>query len=140
MIRRPRFVVASESLDWSAIWPSGAWRESFTAVGGSLESGAGVRAGYVVRRDHLCTVPVRLEEVELADFYALMRAAHAGAEVTWYPDADELASIAVHLVSPTAADTIRPEPDPDYPSIMTVDLVFRRADGARFLLDWWAGT
>lgn len=138
MIRRPRFVV-TDGVDWAAIWPCGAWRDSLATVGGALESGAGVLAGYVVRRDYLLTIPLRVDEAELATFFALMRLAHAGAAVTWYPDADEGTSFAVRILSPNAADGVRPEPDPDAPHTFTVDVTIRRDDGAAFALDWWAG-
>jgi hypothetical protein len=136
---RPRFTIAAAAIDFAPMYPTGAFGEPIDTAGGTLESGAGVPASFVVRRDHWLTVPVRIDETEVAAFFDLMREAQKGATIVWTPDVDDPGTTyAVKLASPSAAEEITLEPDGAYPLMSTVALTFRRVDGAAWDLDYYA--
>lgn len=139
MTWRPRFTIASAAIDFSPMYPTGPFAEPIDTAGGTLESGGGVPASFVVRRDHWLSVPVRIDETEVGAFFDFLRAAQTGAPIVWTPDVDNPGTtLAVILAAPSASEDVTLEPDGVYPLMSTVTLTFRKVDGTAFDLDYYA--
>lgn len=137
---RPRFAIASHGIDFAPMFPQGVFAEPIDTVGGTLEAGSGAVASFVVRRDHWLTVPVRVDETEVAEFFAFLRAAQSGGAIVWTPDRDVPGvTFAVRLAAPTGADDVTPEPDGSFPAVGVVTLTLRKADGSAWDLDYFDG-
>lgn len=135
MIRwTPRFVFNDgEAHDVTLLLPVGLWRHTVPTVGGDIESDAGHPASYVVSRTYALTMALRFYESEWPAVRALLEFGQLGGPVTWYPDADEPASVFdVYLDGPEVGTEIAPEPDETYPRALSLTIVLSQVDGTPF--------
>lgn len=135
---RPRFTWDGGAGVLELALPVAEWREREQSVGGALEAGSGTIAGYVVRRDRILELPLRIGEGEWPGVLAMLRAAQAGAVLTYFPDADDVGtSIACTLLAPLADGQAQPEPEGEYQRVARLPISLRRADGLAWDLDQW---
>lgn len=104
--RRSRFVFGTG--DWTTEVSAQPWIPADNTVGGSRTSAAGIAASYIVRRDILTELTLRVSEDEWDELLALVAYGQASLSFTWYPDADEAASYAVYLEAPLAGERWSP--------------------------------
>jgi hypothetical protein len=139
--KRPRFVYGTggDVTTWTTRLPARPWDYSTPTVGGSRTAASGVPAGYVVRRDFLLDVRLRLYETELADLDALVQWGQLSETITFYPDALETGeSFLVYLEHPVAGEEWRPVRLQEYPRVLEVTLTLRRVADTPFELDYFA--
>lgn len=125
MIRRSRFEFGAEVFETSL--PTRAWQPVDASVGGSRTSAAGVPASYVVRRDAIAELVVRVAETEWAAFLNLIVFGQSAQRITWFPDAEVDESVEVYLVAPAAGDSWSPTRDSNYPRVFDVTITLRGA-------------
>ncbi len=124
MVRRSRFDFGTSS--WTTELSAQEWSPSDETVGGFRISAGGVPASYVVRRDALIEVPLRVLETEWAAFLNLVQWGQSSQQVTWYPDADDIGtSFLCYWHSPHAGDRVAPARDAAYPRMFTVTVTLR---------------
>lgn len=135
MRRLSRFVYGAT--DWTTSLPVRAWTPVDATVGGRRVSAAGVPATYIVRRDTLIELVLRLTEDEWEDVLALVAFGQTGQAITWYPDANntdpDYEAVAVYLETPAPGERFTPTRDGQYPRMIEVTLVFRGVAG---ILPW----
>jgi hypothetical protein len=113
---------------------SGLWLPQDKTIGGSRTSAAGVPASYVVRRDALIQLTVRLWESEWGALLNFISWAQGSGAFLWFPDADDVAtSFSVYLESPLAGEAFAPTRDSNYPRVFTAQLTLR---GAGITVPW----
>ena len=130
----PRFVYTGT--DWTPDLPQRPWAYRTPTVGGSRTAASGTPASYVVRRDSLLAVTLRIWETELADLQALVAWGQASETITFYPDTDTGTSYACYLESPLAGEELAPQRNDQVPQILEVSLVLR-SQGAAFALEYF---
>jgi hypothetical protein len=138
--RRSRFVYGTggDVTDWETKLPAEPWEMETPTVGGSKTSAAGVPAAYVVRRDHLLRLPLRLRETELEDLAGLIEWGQSAESFLWYPDAnDSTVSFLVYLEEPIAGQPWRPVRDPDYFTVFRQDIALRAVVGSFWDLEYF---
>lgn len=128
MRRLQRFVVGA--VDWTTTLPPRTWNYSDVTVGGSRTTASGMQAGYVVRRDAILDLTLRVRETEWADLITFVSAAQTGAVVTWYPDSASVTTFQVYLSAPLAGDALSGVRSDEYPRVMEVALKLRAVSGA----------
>lgn len=90
--------------------PPKPWTPVDMTIGGSRTAAAGVPASYVVRRDSLLEVTLRIDEDEFVDLVNLLTWGQGAESFLFYPDADDLGtSYEVWLESPLAGERYSPE-------------------------------
>ncbi len=90
--------------------PPAPWTPADSTIGGSRTSATGVPAAYVVRRDALVELVLRLDEDEWTDFVNLLIWGQQGESFLWYPDAAQpLEFFEVYLEAPAAGERVQPE-------------------------------
>lgn len=95
-------------------------------IGGSRTSAAGVPASYIVRRDAMIDLVVRIFEDEWTDFLNLLIWGQGAESIFWYPDAeDTLTFWEVYLESPMAGQDIRPNRDGNFQRVFEVPITLR---------------
>lgn len=140
---RSRFVygIGGDEVDWTTTYPARAWDRRTSTVGGSRTAAGGTPAAYVVRRDHVIGLTVRILESEWDDLHGVLQWGQFGESFTWYPDAggDVIAdSFTVWLEFPQAAEDIRPTRHADYPRVLEVSIELRSVDALPWLLEYFA--
>jgi hypothetical protein len=137
MIWQARFVygVSGSQTDWTTTLPVRPWtKQRGTRAGGSRIAASGTPAGYVVRKDYIVTVPLRLYEDELADLYAMLDWSEIGQLVRWYPEATDAALFFdCYIDAPTAGDDLpTPRNDDDGAGIVYDVMLVLRAPATTF--------
>lgn len=128
MERRSRFVFGAEEL--LATLDSPSWLPADETVGGSRVSAAGIPASYVVRRDAMLELTLRIRESEWASLVNLVAYGQTGAALTWFPDQDDDTTFfQVYLHSPAAGERWGPTRLASYPRVLEVQLTLRGALG-----------
>jgi len=103
-----------------------AWTPADRTVGGAERSTAGVPAAFIVRRDALLDLTLRITEDEWLDFLAFVTAAQAGIPITWFPDADEPSlTFTVFLDAPDVGSQWNPERDDSFLFVFTAAITLR---------------
>lgn len=129
MRRRCKFEYGSQS--FTAEFPAMPWVPSDSTIGGSRTSAAGIPASYVVRRDALIDITLRIMEDEWASFLNMLYWGQSAQVLTWYPDAlDTGTSFNVYWESPLAGERVAPSRDAEYPRMFTVSITLRGAGSA----------
>lgn len=123
MVRRSRFDYGE--LSFTTELSAREWMPSSETVGGFRIAAGGAVASYVVRRDSLIEIPLRILETEWASFLNLVEWGQSGQAVTWYPDADEATSFECHWHSPHAGEAVVPSRDPEFPRMFGVSIILR---------------
>lgn len=126
---------------WEVTIPVRPWSYRSPSVGGSRISATGVPAGYVVRRDHILVVTVRIYETEWPSLFDMIDWANEGAEqVTFYPDPGRFpsTSYACWLDSPNAGEDVAPIREGGFPMAMEIQLTLRKVDGTEWNLEYFA--
>lgn len=108
--------------------PARPWSRSTPTVGGSRTASSGIPASYVVRRDYVLGLELRLLESEWAAFEEFIAWAQGAETFTYYPDALELDSYSVWLEAPLAGQELAPVRDGAYPRVLTVAVELRQQD------------
>lgn len=140
---RSRFVygIGGDAVDWTTTLPARAWDRRTSTVGGSRTSAGGTPAAYIVRRDHVIGLTLRVLESEWSDLHGMLQWGQFGESFTWYPDAggDVIAEAAVvWLDFPQAGEDIRPVRHADYPRVLEVTIELRSFDALPWLLEYYA--
>lgn len=108
--------------------PPRPWTPIDETIGGKRVAAAGVPAAYVVRRDSLVELTLRLEEDEWLELVNLIDYGQQGESITWYPDAsDLLTSYEVYLEEPAPGGRYAPT-RADYLRIFETTIVLRGVD------------
>lgn len=124
---RPRFSYGSGS-NLVLRLPTTAYDYAIGNIGGDIESDAGLRTAFFVRRDELLTFDLRFFESEWTAVQAFLNFAQTGEAFTWYPDAlDTTISKIVRLVSPVVGTTYAARPHPEYPKVQLLTLTVVRS-------------
>jgi hypothetical protein len=124
MSRRSRFVYGTST--WVTDLPARFWSPTDNTVGGTRVSAAGVPATYVVRRDGLLELPLRLHESEWPDLLALVAYGQSGLPISWAPDADNPgAAVDVYLESPAPGEKWTPTRSAEFPRVLEQTLTLR---------------
>lgn len=140
---RSRFVYGLTPTDWTTTLPTRAWgRRTGTVAAGSRTAAGGVPAAYVVRRDHVLSLTVRIYEAEWPDLHGVIEWGQFAEQFTWYPDAGGLVhalGYAVWLEHPQAPNDVTPNRSDEYPLVLEQEIHLRRADGLPWDLDFYDG-
>lgn len=139
--KRSRFVYGAtgSETDWTMGIPIRAWGRSTPTVGGSRTAAGGTPASYIVRRDHLLSLPLRFRESEWEDLHGVLAWGQASESFEWYPDAlDPATSFTVYLISPAAGEEIEPQRSAEYPKLLELTVELRRVDNEIWTLDFHA--
>lgn len=129
---RSRFVYGTggDVSAWETLLPVRPWTRPTRTVGGSRVAAGGIPAAYVVRRDYLLNLRLRLFEVELDELQALVTWGQNAETILWYPDADDLAtSYTVYLEEPGAGGSWEESLTDGLERIVEVELVLRLVAG-----------
>jgi len=111
--RRSRFIYGDEG-DFTTTLPVRAWVPGDRTIGGILFSTGGVPGAFIVRRDPLLNLVLRVEESEWLDVLALVAFGQTGQSLLWFPDVDEAPFFTVFLDLPAAGSQWGPERDGQY--------------------------
>jgi hypothetical protein len=127
MERRAKFVygLSGSETTLELTISQAAWLPADSTVGGSRTSAAGIPASYVVRRDRLLDVTLRLWESEWGALLNLIEWGQGAEAFLFYPDAEEATSWQVYLEAPEAGSRFAPSRDGTYPRIFTAALTLR---------------
>lgn len=117
----PRFVYGTGG-DLRLSLPSQPRDYTLVGVGGDIESDAGVRTAFIVRRDKLWTITLRFYESEWPNVQAFISAVQPGDLFTYYPDTAILTSHQVRLVEPAIGRTYDVTPDPNFPIVFMLTI------------------
>lgn len=129
MERRSRFTFGAQSFE--ATISAAAWVPADRTVGGARIAASGVPASYVVRRDALLTLTLRIWESEWVAVANLIVWGQSAQTITWAPDATAPATTyAVYLDSPAPGETFAPTRSADFPRVYEVTITVRGASGA----------
>ena len=131
MIRSSRFVYG-DSGDWTTELTARPWTPADSTVGGSRTAASGVAASYIVRRDGLLELTLRVTEAELATAKALVAFGQTEESFLWYPEASENEPVEVYLETPKAGERWAPARLGEYPRVFDLPIVLRGVD-----LDPW---
>lgn len=108
--------------------PPKPWTPIDETTGGSRTAAGGVPASYIVRRDSLLEVVLRIDEDEWTDFVNLIAWGQSGESFLWYPDADDVGtSFEVWLEEPKPGGRYSPERT-DFPRVLECTLILRGVD------------
>lgn len=139
MLWRPSFAHGLGTLELSL--PVGLWRHAVSSVGSRRHAAAGTPAASRTKRRDVLMVPLRFYEAEWPDVLEMLAWGQTKAPMTWTLSADEesgeLASAEVWLDSPRVGDTYAPEPDPDYPRVLVLEVALRRIGGEPWNLEYF---
>lgn len=123
MIRRAAFLYSDQLFETSiSVRP---WTPADETVGGMRISAAGIPASYVVRRDALIELTLRLFEEEWPGFLNFLAFAQTAEQFVWYPDADEAFAYAVYLHAPSAGERVTPTRDGSMNRVFEVSITLR---------------
>lgn len=129
MLRRTRFDYGEES--WTADLAARDWLPSDRTVGGHRISAAGIPASYVVRRDAVLALTLRVRESEWPAFLNVHAYGQSAETLTWYPDAtDEGESYLVYWHGPGAGEELNVSRLAEYPQVFEVTILLRNAGPA----------
>lgn len=113
------------------------WELRSGGIGGSATAAAGISESYVVRRDRIAKVTLRMYEIEVEDFFLALEEIRATSEpfIFLFDQSDEYSAIQVYLhtpVWPAEIDIIRD----DFPGVFRVSLELRSVGAAPFTEIW----
>ena len=120
---------------WTLTFPARPWtKRRGTSAGGSRTAASGTPAGYVVRKDQILSLPLRLFEHEIDDLDAMLDWAEIGQLVRWFPDSNDAALFFdCYIDSPTAGDELdHPRNDTDGAGIIYDVTLVLRTPGSTF--------
>lgn len=124
MVRRSRFDFGATS--WVTELSVQPWTPSDESVGGVRVAASGVPASYVVRRDALVELPLRVLEGEWATFLNLLHWGQSAHSLVWYPDASDTdTSFTCWWHGPHAGERVAPARDATYPRLLLVTITLR---------------
>lgn len=126
MERRSRFEYGAQAFETLiSVRP---WTPIKRTIGGRHISAAGLQASYTVRTDEMLLVTVRFYETQWADVNNLITAGQADQVLTWYPDADDLAtSFDVYLDSHEPGVEVEPTREDGFARVFELPLRLRGA-------------
>lgn len=108
--------------------PPRPWTPIDASIGGSRTAAAGVPAGYVVRRDALLELTLRLDEDEWVELVNLIDYGQQGEAFLWTPDTAELGTnYPVYLEEPTPGGRFAPQRT-DFPRVLEAAITLRGVD------------
>lgn len=129
----PTFIFGpAEDLETLALsLPVALWQHSVPTIGVTRKTATGLPGVTFKNRQQMITVPIRFTESEWPAVQRLIEWGQTKAPFIWIPDsdplgADQLPSATVILAAPRIADVVSPEPDGEYPRVMSVPLTFRQ--------------
>lgn len=129
----PTFIFGpAEALETLALsLPVALWQHSVPTIGVTRKTATGLPGVTFKNRQHMITVPIRFTEAEWPAVQRLIEWGQTKAPFTWIPDSDplgmdQLPSATVVLAAPRISDVVSPEPDGEYPRVMSVPLTFRQ--------------
>jgi len=129
MRRRSRFVYGPEgsTTTWDTALPVMLWTPADDTVGGWRDSAAGVPASYVVRRDALLEMTLRVEEPDLVHALNLIAWGQSAQPILWTPDPleDPDTTVPVYLVTPAPGSRWSPTRSTEYPRMFEVAITLR---------------
>ncbi len=129
MLRAPQFVYGSPATTVSLSVAQRPWTATERTEGGSERATSGVREVFLLRRDHLLNVTLRIRESEFTALAAMVRYAQESApSFTFRPNGDATTPYTVELETPTVGEDFSPTRD-EYNGALEVTLVLRRTDG-----------
>ena len=113
--------------------PVGVWLHSSRSGGVIRWTATGVPGPTVQLRKQCLTVPLRFTEAEWPAVRALIEWGQTKAPFTWYPessslDQDQMVSTQVVLEAPKVGDPIMPQPDSNYPRMLSLSVTFRQIE------------
>jgi hypothetical protein len=136
VIRRSRFVYGGG--DFTTELSAHPWIPADSTVGGDKVSAAGIPASYIVRRDNLMEVTLRVQEDEWETFLSLIAFGQSRQTFTWYPDSDEGANFTVYLESPLAGERWAPTRLGGFERVYEIPIVLRGYPGVNIYGEYFA--
>lgn len=135
LLRRSRFEFGGQS--WTTTYTTRPWVPGDFTIGGSRTSAAGIPAAYVVRRDALVELTLRVTEAEYPRLLALIRYGQSSQTFVWYPDANDTSdAVTVYLEAPLAGERWSPTRDGAYPRHFEMTITLRQSP---YSLRTWRG-
>lgn len=126
---RTRFEYGLVGASFEPRLPPRPWTPADDSIGGTRIAAGGVPAAYVVRRDALVTLTLRIDEDEWLDYANLVAFGQSGEAFTWIPDADDLGTaFAVYLSAPGPGTQFAPERLGEFPRVLECTLTLRGVD------------
>lgn len=113
------------------------WELRSGGVGGSSTAAAGVSESYVVRKDRIARVTVRMYEIEVEDFFLTLEHIRDNSlPFTFFFDqADDYSGVEVYLHSPVWPAELEIARD-DFPGVFKATLELRSKNGEPFTQIW----
>ena len=105
--------------------PPVGWLAREASVGGHVRATAGIPASYVVRRDRLIDLTLRIREEEWPDFLNALATMQSGAAFEWFPRVGDPTPQAVTLFAPMPGTPWGPTRLPEYPRVFTATITLR---------------
>ena len=104
--------------------PSG-WEAREASVGGHVRATGGLPASYIVRRDRLIDLTLRIRESEWLDFLNALVLMQSGDPFEWFPRVGDPAPAWVTLWAPIPGTPFAPQRMPDYPRVFEATITLR---------------
>lgn len=124
--RRSRFVYGDTEFETEL--SAKPWTPGDVTVGGTRTAAAGIPASYIVRRDTLYELPLRVSEAEWPAFRDLIAFGQSAETFLWLPDADFAQSLLVYLESPKAGEQWAPSRMADFERVFDMTITLRLAE------------
>lgn len=126
---------------FSLTYPVRVWTHGGRTTGKTRRTATGVPAVAMTLRRHLLGVTLRFHEQEWPSVRDLLVFGQTGAAFLWYHgdiNEDQLPeSVSVHLDAPRISSALRPQRDSVIPWMMSLNVVFARADGTAWALEYF---
>lgn len=127
--RRSRFDYGGVVFETSL--PCFPWTPLDETVGGRRIAASGIPAAYIVRRDYMLELRLRIYETEFSDYLSLVSFGQSGQSFLWWPDADDLDTVVeVYLQSPLAGESWSPNRVDNFQRVFECSLTLRGVDVA----------
>lgn len=134
----PRFEYDTGPTILTLTRPQRPWVAEDVTIGGSRTAASGYPAAYVVRREEILRVRLRIDHSEWASLKAMVEFGQAHPNtVTFYPDKDDLyTSFECYLETPKAGEAFEQDRQ-RFPNALEVTLRLRLVSGGPWNLDYW---
>lgn len=117
-------------LTFETTLPARPWTPIDDTVGGSRVAAAGIPAAYIVRRDALLDLPLRVLETEWPALANLVAFGQSAQPFLWFPETLLTESFTVYLENPKPGERWSPTRSSEYPRMLEMTLTLRGVGAA----------
>jgi len=118
------------------------WIPVDETVGGMRKAASGIPASYIVRRDVLLELGLRIEESQWDELLAFVAFGQTAQSFRWFPDATltdpDYDNFEVYLDAPAAGERWAPTRDGSYPRMLEMKITLRGVGGALPFMPFFA--